>query len=174
MANGSDRKLILIWLLGQIYRAEKRKQQLDERLMRINAERDAPIGGVGYEPLPRSNGTGSGAASILLKLADIEERIYAQKAEIERSIVRVMDILAYLPVNSLEREICELRHIDMKSWRQISEQIPMSRSACAAHYSDAIDLLLQNARIQEMCDHNRDAYWDWVVKKKRTKKDLGK
>ena len=51
----------------------------------------------------------------------------AQKAEIERSIVRVMDILAYLPVNSLEREICELRHIDMKSWRQISEQIPMSR-----------------------------------------------
>ena len=26
MANGSDRKLILIWLLGQIYRAEKRKQ----------------------------------------------------------------------------------------------------------------------------------------------------
>ena len=90
MANGSDRKLILIWLLGQIYRAEKRKQQLDERLIRINAERDAPIGGVGYEPLPRSSGTGSGAASILLKLADIEERIYAQKAEIERSIVRVI------------------------------------------------------------------------------------
>ena len=95
MSKGTEQKdeLVLKWMLGQIGRAKKRKKQLDERLMEINEERNSPIGGVGYEPLPRSAGIGNGAASILFKLADIEERIYAQKTEIEKSIVRVMDIL---------------------------------------------------------------------------------
>lgn len=48
-----------------------------------------------------------GAASIILKMSDIEERIYTQKEEVEKAIVRVMDILDYLPQDSLEREICE-------------------------------------------------------------------
>ena len=40
---------VLKWMLGQAFRAEDHKRRLDERLKRINAERNAPIGGVGYE-----------------------------------------------------------------------------------------------------------------------------
>ena len=46
-ATNNEKAEILKWMLGQIYRAEKRKKQLDERLVRIAEERDAPIGGVG-------------------------------------------------------------------------------------------------------------------------------
>ena len=74
---------VLKWMLGQIKRARQRKKRLDDRLMEINAEHFAPIGGIGYDPLPRSGGVGNGAASILFKLAEIEERIYAQKEEID-------------------------------------------------------------------------------------------
>lgn len=157
---------ILKWMLGQAYRAEKRKKQLDERLSHIAEERDAPIGGIGYKPLPRSSsGNGNGAASILFKMADIEERIYSQKEEIEKAIVRVMDIVDYLPQDSLEREICELRHIDMKPWKEIQDEIPMSRSQCNKRYNGAIKILLNNGRIVRMVEENEKAYSDWKFNK---------
>lgn len=165
-ATNNEKADVLKWMLGKIYRAEKRKKQLDERLVRIAEERDAPIGGVGYRPLPRSSsGEGNGAASIILKMSDIEERIYTQKEEVEKAIVRVMDILDYLPQDSLEREICELRHIDMKPWKDIQESIPMSRSQCSKRYNKAIEMLLNKGRIERMIEENEEAYTDWKLDK---------
>lgn len=157
---------ILKWMLGQRFRAEKRKKQLDERLSNIIEEREAPIGGMGYKPLPRSSsGDGAGAASILLKMSDIEERIYGQKEEVEKAIVRVMDIIDYLPIESLEREICELRHIDMKPWQEIQDGIPMSRSQCNKRYNRAIEMLLNNGRIIRMVEESEAEYTDWKLNK---------
>lgn len=65
-----------------------------------------------------------------MKLADIEEKIYHQKEEIDKAIVTVMDIMDYLPDGSLERDICEMRHIDLMRWQDIQEAIPMCRSQC--------------------------------------------
>ena len=76
---------VLEWMLGQYVRAKRRKKQLEVRLLEINAERDSPIGGQGYDPLPRSGGNNEGAAGILMKLADIEDRIYEQKAKADKS-----------------------------------------------------------------------------------------
>ena len=99
---------VLEWMLGQYVRAKRRKKQLEVRLLEINAERDSQIGGQGYDPLPRSGGNSEGAAGILMKLADIEDRIYEQKAKADKSMVSVATILNFLPEESMEREICEL------------------------------------------------------------------
>ena len=48
---------VLKWILGQTYRAKARKNLLDRRLKMINLERESPIGGRGYDPLPHSSGT---------------------------------------------------------------------------------------------------------------------
>lgn len=165
MASQSEQRLILKWMLEQIIRAKKRKVQLEERLIRINAERNAPIGSPGYQPLPRNGGKNEGAASIVLKLAEIEDRIYAQREEVEESIVRVMDILDFLPVNSVEREICELKYIDLKSGREIEDEIPMSHSQVFVHFNRALDMLLQNETVRKMCRENEAAYLDWSVSK---------
>ena len=142
---------VLKWILGQTYRAKARKNLLDRRLKMINLERESPIGGRGYDPLPHSSGTSSnGAASITMKLADIEEKIYHQKEEIDKAIVTVMDIMDYLPDGSLERDICEMRHIDLMRWQDIQEAIPMCRSQCYKRYNKAIALLLQNGRIRKI------------------------
>ena len=165
---------VLKWMLGQVYRAEKRKRQLDERLARIAAERDAPIGGQGYDPMPRNGSCGTGAASILFKLAEIEDRIYAQKEEIDKTIVRVMDILDYLPINSVEREICDLRHIDMKKWAEIQDEIPMSRSQVHKTYQKAINMLLSFPRVMKMVEDSRDDYVEHIYKQgKRDIKSQG-
>lgn len=75
--------------------SEAPKKQLEVRLLEINAERDSPIGGQGYDPLPRSGGNNEGAAGILMKLADIEDRIYEQKAKADKSMVSVATILNF-------------------------------------------------------------------------------
>lgn len=154
---------ILKWMLGQAFRAEDHKKRLDERLKRINAERNAPIGGIGYEPVTKRKDPGDGAASIIFQLADIEERIYQQKTEIEKAIVRVMTILEYIPITEVDREIFEMRHIDMMQWPDIEAAIPMSKSQCIRRYNAAIGKLLKNPRIQKMVSTNEKDYLRWCI-----------
>lgn len=156
-------ELVLKWMLGQAYRAEKRKQWLDERLHMINERRNSPIGGHEYSPMPRSGYGSDGAASILLTAAEIEERIYCQKAQIDVCITRVMDILDLLPIDSLGRDICEMRYLDMMTWRKISERIPLTRSACNRHYKKAIRELLGKKKVMDMIDSSREEYEDYVA-----------
>ena len=160
---------VLKWMLGQAFRAEDHKRRLDERLKRINAERNAPIGGIGYEPIIKRKEPGEGAASIVFQLADIEERIYKQKSELEKAIVRVMTIIEYIPITEIDREIFEMRHIDMMQWPDIEAAIPMSKSQCIRRYNATIDRLLLNPRIQKMVNSNEKDYLLWCMEHDRGK-----
>lgn len=161
MKKENEREEILRWLLGRIYRARQKKKHLDERLEKIRAERNAPLGGVRCKPLPRTSGEDEGAARIVLKMSEIEDKIYKQQEEIEQAIVCVMDILDELPWDSLEREICEMRHIDTKPWKEIQDSIPMSRSQCYKRYNSAIAMLLSKEKIERMIEENRESYEKW-------------
>ena len=154
---------ILEYILCQIKRAENHKKQLDERLQRIVEERNAPIGGINYDPTPRSPGKSEGAASIMIKLAGIEDRIEEQKKEIENAIVRVMDILDYLPVHSIEREICELHYIDGKKWEEVEAIIPVSETHCFRKRQKAFELLLKYPRIQKMTEDAEEEYVAYIL-----------
>lgn len=150
---------ILKWILGQAYRSERRKARLDNRLKRLHEEIEGPPGGKGYSPLPRSpQRSTNGAAGVMAKISDIEERIYLQKADIGKAIVKTMDILDYLPKNSEEKDICEMRHIDMMPWRQIQDEIHISRSQCFKIYRSALERILQNERVQNIVDENREEF----------------
>lgn len=160
---------VLEWMLGQYVRAKRRKKQLEVRLLEINAERDSPIGGQGYDPLPRSGGNNEGAAGILMKLADIEDRIYEQKAKADKSIVNVATILNFLPEESMEREICELRHIDGHEWGEIAEGIPMSKSQCHRIHKAAMYELLEFNYVKELVMENRESYEYYIEKKEEAR-----
>ena len=158
-----DAREILKWMLGQVRRAEQHKKELMERLERINEDRKHPIKAVGYDPMPRSAGIGDGAASILLKLADIEERIYDQRTEIENSIVQVMDIIDFIPQSDTARRIFELRHLDCLNFQDVADAIPMSKSRTYEIYNETIDKLLDFEKISQMCKENEDAYMEWYM-----------
>lgn len=160
---------VLEWMLGQYVRAKRRKKQLEVRLLEINAERDSPIGGQGYDPLPRSGGNNEGAAGILMKLADIEDRIYEQKAKADKSMVNVATILNFLPEESMEREICELRHLDGHEWGEIAEGIPMSKSQCHRIHKAAIYELLEFNYVKELVTENRESYEYYIEKKEEAR-----
>lgn len=164
---------ILKWMLGQVYRAEHHKRELENRLERIIAEREAPIGSPGYDPLPRVMEPGAGAASILFKQADIEDRIYEQKTEIEKSIVRVMDIIEFIPRRDTARRIFELRHLDCLNMTETADAIPISRQQAYVIYNEAIDKLLQFPKIQKMIADSEVDYCEWYVKRDKPKKSSG-
>ena len=52
MRKENEKAEVLKWLLGRIYRARQKKKRLDERLAKIRAERNAPLGGVSYPERP--------------------------------------------------------------------------------------------------------------------------
>lgn len=161
--NREDAREVLKWMLGQVRRAERHKKELTERLERINEDRKNPIKAVGYDPMPRSAGIGDGAASILLKLADIEERIYDQRTEIENSIVQVMDIIDFIPQSETARRIFELRHLDCLNFQEVADAIPMSKSRTYEIYNETIDKLLDFEKIAKMCEENEGKYLDWYM-----------
>lgn len=164
-----NNRSVLEWMLGQYVRAKRRKKQLEVRLLEINAERDSPIGGQGYDPLPRSGGNNEGAAGILMKLADIEDRIYEQKAKADKSMVNVATILNFLPEESMEREICELRHLDGHEWGEIAEGIPMSKSQCHRIHKAAMYELLEFNYVKELVTENRESYEYYIEKKEEAR-----
>lgn len=164
---------ILKWMLGQVYRAKHHKKELEDRLERIVVERESPIGSPGYDPLPRVMEPGAGAASILFKQADIEERIYEQKAEIEKSYVRVMDIIDFIPQKETARRIFELRHLDGLNFTETADAIPISRPQAYVIYNKAIDKLLEFPKIQKMIEDSEMEYCEWYVKNDKPRKSSG-
>lgn len=156
---------VLCWLLGVNIRAHNRAAMLERRLREIISEMDHPIGGINYDPLPRGSGEGSGAASLVLKLDDIEERILQQKEAIHKAILQVMDILDYLPRDSIERAVCERRYIDRIHMDAIADSIPMSRSGCYKIHDKAIGILLQQPEVQKIVADNRLDYLNYSIGK---------
>lgn len=156
---------VLEWILGQYIRAKRRKHELDQRLMEVSAERNSPIGAINYDPLPRGSGSNEGAAGILLKMSDIEERIYSQKEIEDRTLTQIMDILDFLPSESIGREIAELRNIDGKKWEVIADTVSLSPSQCRRNYNSALNYLLEFEYIQKIVEDSRAAYNSFMFRK---------
>lgn len=114
--------------LGQYYRAKMKKKQLEIRL------RDF-----------RENTENNGIHTI-----EIEKKIEFQKKEIQETILNVMKIMDFLPVDSMERIIMEYRHIDCIGWKQICREVNYSRAACNNYYKAGIKKLLTFKEVQKI------------------------
>ena len=53
----------------------------------------------------------------------------------------------------------------MKPWKEIQEEIPMSRSQCNKRYNKAMEMLLNNGRILHMIEESEGDYVDWKLNK---------
>jgi len=148
--NTTESRRLLRRYLSQYYRAKEKQSALRKRLADLQAELDNP--GVNTPPLnaiPTKGGhTSSGAASLIFKKADIEDRIQRQIEVMARSVTEIMDVLDFLPAESTERDILEYRHIDCKPWNEIMDQVHLTRSPCFEHYNKGLDRLLTYKKVR--------------------------
>lgn len=142
--------------LNRYYRAKERQANLRKRLRDLRLELD----GLGASPLSMANihakgQTGSGAAAMVLRICDIEERIEKQADLESRIVLEIMDVIELLPAGSIEREIVEFRHIDCKNWTEIERLAHLARSNCFGAYNRGLDSLLEHRKIRELIGADR-------------------
>lgn len=151
----NDREL-LKQILSEAFLIAKNKRWLERKLERLRAERSSPSGLRPYGQAPGPKEKNEGPAGIVVKIAEIEERISLKDRQLEKVEQKITGIIACLPENSVEREICELRHVDLMRWEDIQNAIPMSRSQCYKRYNKAIALLLKDGSVQALIEQTRD------------------
>ncbi len=144
-----ENRTLLKRFLSQYYRAKDKQAVLQARLASLQAELRHP--GVKVPPpdgIPGKGGVSSGAASLTLKIADIEDRIQKQIDIEAKSVIAIMDVIEFLPADTIERDILEFRHIDCKPWDKIMDCVHLSRSPCFEYYNKALDKLLTYKKVR--------------------------
>ncbi|MCI8717307.1 MAG: hypothetical protein HFH64_03975 [Lachnospiraceae bacterium] len=159
----NQEKELLKEYLNQYYTCRMKRVQLERRLRSIHEEMNMPIGGYKYSPVNYggTNTVGTGAASFVYRISEIETRIEKQKNQTEKALLKVMDIMDFLEESSTERMILELRFIDCKNWENIEKEIHLSRRACFGYQNKALEKLLNFKKVQAVLKE----YKTEVVKK---------
>lgn len=127
--------------LQQYHAAKQEKRILEERRRTLSADLRGPSTPA-YRAMPSSRPVHpDGAGAVVFQIAEVEERIEAQRAEMAKAVQNVMDLIDLLPMGSIERTVVEMRHIDSRKWERIASEIHMSRSRVIDYYNAALDAL---------------------------------
>ena len=151
-----DRKKIRYYL--QRYRhCINRKKELETRLYEIKAEMQYPLSAVSYDnSSSQTFNVSTGAAAFTYRIAEIEDRIEEQQRKSVCELLAIMEVLDFLPAESVEREIIEKRFIDRLAWYKISNKMHMSRSRIAFYEKKGLDELMKYKRVQELVNN----FWE--------------
>lgn len=148
--NKNEDKELLKEYLNQYYSGRIKRMQLEKRLKTIQEEMNTPIGGYEYSPVNYggTNKVGPGAASFVYRMSEIETRIENQKSQVEKALLKVMDIMDFLEENSTERMVLELRFIDCKSWAVIEKEMHLSRRSLFTYQDKGLEKLLTYKKVR--------------------------
>lgn len=136
--------------LQQYHAAKQKKRILEERRRTLSADLRGPSTPA-YRAMPSSRPVHpDGAGALVFQIADVEERIEAQQAEMTKAVQNVMDLIDLLPIGSMERTVVEMRHIDSRKWERIASEVHMSRSRVIDYYNAALDALAANEKSVEV------------------------
>ena len=137
--------------LQQYHAAKQKKRILEERRRTLSAELRGPSTAPAFRAMPSAKPVHpDGAGTLVFQIADVEERIEAQQAEMARTVQNVMDLIDLLPIGSMERTVVEMRHIDSRKWERIASEVHMSRSRVIDYYNAALDTLAANEKSVEV------------------------
>lgn len=154
----NEDKELLKQYLNQYYAGRIKRMQLERRLKNIREEMDTPIGGYGYSPVNYggTNKVGPGAASFVYRMSEIETRIESQKSRVEKTLLKVMDIMDFLEESSTERIVLELRFIDCKPWAAIERELNLSRSSLFSYQDKGLDKLLTYKKVRQILKEHKE------------------
>ena len=153
----SPEALLLDRYLGQYKRCIKHKRTLEHRRDEIKKEFDYPLGAVSYDGMPKGSWGGVGCAALSYRLDEIVTKIEEQRIKSVKVLADIMDVIDFLPENSMERSIIEHRYIDRMSWERICCEVHLSRTPATKYWKKGLYELLEFKRIQQIVsDYDKD------------------
>lgn len=158
----SPEALLLDGYLFQYRRCLGRKRELEERRKDIVHEFDHPLKGVSYDGMPHGSGECLGSAALSFRLDEIDTRIKEQMVKAAKVLTEIMDVIGFLPENSIERSIIEKRYIDRKNWVQICRAEHISRTPAIRCWKKGLYELLKFKKIQQIVAEYKDSMEDTI------------
>ena len=146
----TEEAFLLNQYLGQYKRCIERKKFLENRQKEIICELDHPLKGISYEGVPHGSGESVGCAAISIKLDEIKTRIEEQRKKSVKVLANIMDVIEFLPENSIERAIIEHKYIDRWSWKQICRVEHISRTPGTKHWRKGLYELLEFEKVRQI------------------------
>lgn len=144
--------LLLDRYLKQYKRCIRRKHVLERRRDEIIKEFDNPLSGVSYDVASSSGGESLGCAALSFRLDEINTKINEQMDKSVKVLAEIMDIIDFLPENSMERSIIEHRYIDRLSWWQICKEENISRTPATNYWKKGLYDLLGFKRVRKILE----------------------
>lgn len=154
-----EEKDLLKQYLQRYYRAKKIEKQLEIRLNTFRSDMSG-MQGVRYTGMPGGSGISQGAAAVVIRINEVEERIQRQRTELTNIMLEVMNVIEFLRLDSMERAIVEYRHIDCLSWKEICEIMHLSRNPCTRYYNIGLDKLMGYPKVSSIIEEYKQYLHD--------------
>ncbi len=144
----TDRAEVLNRYLSQYKHSIGKKKILEVRREEILREFESPLKALNVDGMPKGNGSGVGCAAISYRLDEIDIRIKEQMEKSIKILSDIMDVIDFLPENSLERAIIENRYIDRYSWGRVCRENHISRTSAIRKWKKGLYMLLEFNRVK--------------------------
>lgn len=128
----------------------KRKRALERRKEEIIKEFENPLSGACLDGMPKGNNIGVGCAAISLMLEDIKIQIDEQTEKAAMSLSGTMEIIDFLPQNTIERSIIENKYIDRFNWDKVCAENNISRTPATRQWKKGLYKLLEFEKVKQI------------------------
>lgn len=159
----SEDAKVLMQYLGQYSKSKNKKNRLEERRKSIIREFDSPLSGIRYDGMPKSSEVSVGSASLAYRLDEIDTKILQQKDKAAKLLLEVMNVLEFLPENSIERDVLEAKYIDGHKIERICTLQSISRSTAHRYFKDGLNKLLTFKKVQKILEEFKQRLEDEEV-----------
>ena len=135
--------------LKRYSKCKHKEKALKERASMILEYRTDPLKGIAFSDMPKaSSGVSSGAAALTLEIEELHERIERQRNDSVLVLSSIMDILEFLPDDSIERFVLERRYIDLQPQVFVMSELELkSRTAVHEYTIKGLDMLLEYDKV---------------------------
>ena len=125
------------------------KKNLMQRREEIKAELKNPLSAVQTEKLSSGKSRKKDSSvDILFRLDEIAGRIQGQIDTAERKLTDIMNLLDFLPVDSLSRSIMENLYIDRWGWDKVCNENHISMSQAKRYWKQGLYSLLEFEKVK--------------------------
>lgn len=146
----TEEAVLLNSYLSQYRRCIERKKFLEKRRNDIIREFDNPLKGMSCDGMPHGSSEGTGCAALSFRLDEINTKIREQIDKATKILTEIMDVIEFLPENSVEREIIEHRYLDGYNWGKTCRAENISRTPATKYWRKGLYKLLEFEKVKKI------------------------